>query len=69
MRDYALTAALFIVLGALAVYFDNRSAHEIGGVARVVDGDTLAIGTSRGAGGAAYRMIAGGRRARRWSRR
>lgn len=47
MRDYVLTAALFIVLGALVVYFDNRAVHEISGAVRVVDGDTLAIGASR----------------------
>lgn len=47
LRDYALTAALFIVLGALAVHFENRAAHEISGAVRVVDGDTLAIGSSR----------------------
>lgn len=47
VRDYALTAALFIVLGALAVHFENRAAHEISGTVRVVDGDTLAIGASR----------------------
>ncbi|MHB2265180.1 thermonuclease family protein [Aliihoeflea sp. PC F10.4] len=47
LHDYALTITLFIVLGALAVHFENRSAHEIDGIMRVVDGDTLAMGATR----------------------
>lgn len=47
LRDYALTAAFFVVLGALVVHFENRAAHEINGIVRVVDGDTLAIGANR----------------------
>lgn len=46
-RDYALTIALFVMLGALVVHFENRAAHEIAGAVRVIDGDTLAIGSDR----------------------
>jgi endonuclease YncB( thermonuclease family) len=47
LRDYALTIAMFVALGALALHFDNRASHQIAGSVRVVDGDTLVIGSQR----------------------
>lgn len=47
LRDLALTAGMFLVLGALVLHFENRAAHEIGGNARVADGDSLEISGQR----------------------
>ncbi len=43
LTDFALTAGLFLVLGALAVHFEHRAAYEIVGAARIIDGDSLEI--------------------------
>jgi endonuclease YncB( thermonuclease family) len=47
LRDFALTAGMFLILGAFAVHFEGRAAHEIGGNARVADGDSLEIAGQR----------------------
>lgn len=41
MRDLALTAGMFLILGALALNFEQRAVHEIISTVRVIDGDTL----------------------------
>jgi endonuclease YncB( thermonuclease family) len=47
LRDFALTAGMFLILGALAVHFEGRAAHEFAGAVRVVDGDSLEVGGRR----------------------
>ncbi|MBL0936531.1 MAG: thermonuclease family protein [Rhizobiaceae bacterium] len=41
LRDLALTAGMFLILGALAWNFEQRAAHEIVSTVRVIDGDTI----------------------------
>jgi endonuclease YncB( thermonuclease family) len=41
LRDMALTAGMFLILGALAWNFEQRAAHQIASTVRVIDGDTL----------------------------
>lgn len=41
LRDFALTAGMFLILGALAVHFEGRAAHEIVSTVRIIDGDTI----------------------------
>lgn len=43
LRDFALTAGMFLILGALAVHFEGRALHEFAGAARVIDGDSLEV--------------------------
>lgn len=47
LRDLALTAGMFLILGALAWNFEQRAMHEIVSSARVIDGDTLDLGEGR----------------------